>query len=225
MRKILCIGGFLIMTCIYAQNKDPHFYSFMSASDMRNNSLSNITITNNTTQPITTYGLYIASIDTDDCSVCTGSVIAGDNLGGAIVSPVNFKVNQSVPIGQNYLYNMIYNGIYYARANIGSPCLLPGCSWPGDLTIKGWCLTINAVSLNSNYTFSTYTRTGYPPARTPPYSIAGNSSPLQFNYRYDLIDPNTLGSGSACLGLITCDDKTLTCKDATVQNETFQPYS
>lgn len=209
----------------YAANKDPNAYALMTARDMRSLSTSNITITNNTTAPISVSGLFIASYDVNDCSACTGNILAGDNLGGAVVSPVTFKTAQSLPIGQNFLYNMIYNGIYYVKTNISSPCSLPGCSWPGDdQNVRGWCITINAVSLNSSYTYSNYTNGSNPPASAPAYASPGNAT-MSFNYKYDLINPNTLGAGSACLGPITCNDKTLTCQVTTPQNESFQAYS
>lgn len=222
---LLCmLGGISLITISHAESKVPNEYAYMTARDMKNLELSNISITNHTGSPITVSGLFIASFDVNDCSSCFGSVVSGDNLGGAVMSPVNFKANQSIPIGQNYLYNMIYNGIYYIKNTVGSsPCSLPGCSWPGDdQNIKGWCININAVSLNSNYTYSHYTNGLNPPASAPAYSNSGNSIP--FNYKYDLIDPNTLGTGGACLGLITCNDKTLTCKVATAQSQSFKPY-
>lgn len=218
------LGGSLVM-CAHAQNNESKDYSLMSLRDMKESSLSNITITNHTSQAITASGLFIASFDVNDCSACFGGVVSGDNTGGAVVSPVTFKAGQAVPIGQNFLYNMLYNGIYYIRQTVGSsPCSLPGCTWPGDdPNVRGWCISINIMSLNSNYTHSNYTNGSNPPANAPAYSAAGNSVP--FNYKYDLIDPNTLGTGNACLGPIKCDDKNLTCKVATSQNESFQPYS
>ncbi|MDX1902356.1 MAG: hypothetical protein SFW66_10225 [Gammaproteobacteria bacterium] len=228
MKKIihfLCLlSGICLITCAQAKNKDPNAYAFMTARDMKENSLSNVTITNATNQTISASGLFIASFDVNDCSSCFGSVVSGDNAGGAVASPVTFNANQSVAIGQNYLYNMIYNGIYYIRNTVGSsPCALPGCSWPGDdVNVTGWCVTINVVSRNSTYTYSTYTNGSHSPANFPSYSSAGNSTP--FNYKYDLIDPSTLGTGSVCLGPIVCDDKTLTCSVSTHQNESFQSY-
>ena len=220
MLSVVCL-----ITSADAKNKDPNDYALMTARDVQRIGLSNITITNRIGVPITVSGLFIASFDINDCSACFGSVVSGDNLGGAVVSPVAFKANQSLSIGQNYLYNMLYNGIYYIKNTVGSsPCSLPGCSWPGDdPNVRGWCITINAISPNSSYTYSNYTNGMNPPANTPAYSSAGNSTP--FDYKYDLINPSTLGTGNACLGLITCDDKTLTCKVATAQNESFQPYS
>lgn len=223
---LLCIlSGIIVITNAHAENKNPIADDLMTARDMQSLDLSNITITNNNTLPVSVSGLFIASFDINDCSACYGSVVAGDNMGGAVVSPITFKANQSIPIGQNYLYNMIYNGIYYIKNTVGSsPCSLPGCSWPGDdTTVKGWCISINVASLNSNYTYSHYMNGLNPPASAPAYSNAGNSTP--FNYKYDLIDPNTLGIGNACLGPITCNDKTLACHVATAQNESFQAYS
>lgn len=213
-----------IITNVYAQNIDPNAYALMTARDMKANMQSNISVINQTARPILVSGLFIASYDINDCSVCFGGVVSGDNAGGAVVSPVTFKTNQIVPIGQNYLYNMLYNGIYYIKNTVGSsPCNLPGCSWPGDdPNITGWCITINVASLDSNYTSSTYTNGSNPPANFPAYGAAGLSAP--FNYNYDLINPATLGVGTACLGPIVCNDQTLTCTVSSAQNIAFQPY-
>jgi hypothetical protein len=223
-KYLLCTLVSVLMLPAHAQKKDADDYSLMTARDMRDNAQSNITITNHTSQSVSVAGLFIASFDVNDCSACYGGIVAGDNAGGAMISPVTFKVDKAVPLGQNFLYNMLYNGIYYIRNTAGSsPCNLPGCSWPGDTPITGWCISINAISRNSSYTYSNYTTGSNLPANSPAYSAAGNSTP--FDYKYDLIDPNTLGTGGACLGPITCDDKTLTCKVATAQNESFQPYT
>lgn len=219
--KLMCgLSLTFLSLSVNAENN----YSLMSLHDLAQNSLSNISITNHTGKETAVSGLYIASFDINDCSSCFGSVVSGDNLGGAVVSRITFKDNQTLPVGQNYLYNMLYNGIYYIKNTVGSsPCSLPGCSWPGDdPNVKGWCITINIVSLDSNYTYSSYTNGTNPPANTPPYSQGGNST--AFNYKYDLINPFRLGTGGACLGPITCNDKTLTCKVSTAQNESFQPY-
>lgn len=223
---LLCtLCGLWLATNANSKNKELSDYALMTARDVQSTGLSNITITNRTDVPLTVSGLFIASFDVNDCSACFGSIVSGDNLGGAVVSSVTFSTNQSLSIGKNYLYNMLYNGIYYIKNTVGSsPCSLPGCSWPGDdPNVRGWCITINVISPNSNYTYSNYTNGLNPPANAPAYSSAGNSTP--FDYKYDLIDPSSLGTGNACLGLITCDDTALTCKVATPQNESFQPYS
>jgi hypothetical protein len=199
--------------------------SLMTLRDVQQNSQSNITITNGTSQTITSYGLFIASFDVNDCSSCFGGVVSGDNVGGAMVQPITFKAGQSLAVGQNFLYNLLYNGIYYIKNTAGSsPCSLPGCSWPGDDTnVHGWCISINALSAHSSYTSSSYQNGSHPPANVPAYAAAGNSTP--FNYKYDLINPSTLGSGGVCLGPITCNDKTLTCKVGSAQSESFQAYT
>ena len=202
--------------------------SLMTAPDIQENSFSNVSIKNANSQPIAVAGLFISSFDVNDCSSCSGGVSGGDNLGGALVSPVNISANQSIPIGKNYLYNMIYNGIYYLKKVISSPCSLPGCSWPGDNpNVRAWCLTINAVSLNSNYTYSNYFpgSGSFPLPASPRYGGAGNATTDQYQYKYDLINPNTLGTGNSCIGPIVCNDKTLTCEVATPQNEVLQAYS
>ncbi len=221
------IGTLFVITSVHAQSNNPDAYALMTSQDFRNDALSNVTITNKTGAPVTVGGLFIATFDTtntDDCSACYGSVTSGDNLGGAMVSPVRISANQTTPIGQNYLYNMIFNGIYYIRNTAGSSsCNLPGCSWPLDDSSLKWCVSINAASLDSGYTSNPTYKNGANPAAVPAYSEAGNST--AYNYQYDLIDPNTLGNGSACIGPITCNDKTLTCSTSTPQNESFQPYS
>lgn len=216
----LCIS--LLSMHAHAQTTS-HDYAFMTTRDIRNNDLSNVTITNQTGQPITTNGLYIVSYDVNDCSACFGGIVGGNNMGGAVVSPITFNNNQTLPIGQNYLYNMIYNGIYFITTVSSSPCALPGCSWPGDSpAVRGWCLSINVASSHSSYTHSDYKNGTNPPANVPPYSAAASS--IAFNYNYELINPSTLGVGNTCIGPVTCNDKTLTCKVSTTQNESFRPY-
>lgn len=212
------------MMCAHAQKNDPNAYALMTARDMKKLDLSNITLTNNTAQTITASGLFIASFDINDCSSCFGSIVSGDNAGGAVAATITFKPNQAIAIGQNYLYNMLYNGIYYIKNTAGtSPCSLPGCTWPGDdPNVHGWCITINITSPNSSYTYSNYKNGTNSPANFPMYSAAGNSTP--FDYKYDLIDPSTLGTGNVCLGPITCNDQTLTCKVASAQGEVIQRY-
>lgn len=198
--------------------------AFMTAYDTETSGSSNISIMNATGDVLTGYGLYIASVDVNDCSVCFGGVVSGDNAGGTMVQPVSFSVDQSIEVGQNYLYNMIYNDIYYIKNNLGSsPCSLPGCTWPGDdPNVTGWCLTINVMSPDSSYTYSNYVNGANPPASVVPYGDAGSS--ILFDYKYGLIDPSTLGVGNSCLGPIVCDDQDLTCSVNTPQSQSVQSY-
>ena len=198
--------------------------ALMTAQDIENSASSNISITNETGVSVTGYGLFIASYDVNDCSSCFGNIVAGDNASGAMVQPVSFNADESIEIGQNYLYNMLYNGIYFIKNTVGSsPCSLPGCSWPGDSTdVEGWCVSIGIMSLDSSYTSSTYFN-GDNPTSVVPYGDAVTSD--AFHYNYDLIDPTTLGTGNSCLGPIVCDDQTLTCTVSTPQSESFEPYT
>lgn len=198
--------------------------ALMTAQDVENSASSNISITNATGVSVTGSGLYIAAFDLNDCSACFGNVVAGNNAGGTMVQPVSFSEGQSINIGQNYLYNLIYNGIYFIHTVVGSsPCELPGCSWPGDDPgVTGWCLSIGVMSLDSSYTSSTYVNGAHSPAGVVPYGAAVTSNP--FNYKYDLIDPSTLGVGNSCLGPIVCDDQALTCAVSSPQSQSFQSY-
>lgn len=197
--------------------------SLMTAQDTLNSLDSNISITNGAGQQITASGLYIASVDINDCSACFGSVVAGGNTTGGFVEPITFGNGQTIKLGQNYLYNLIYSGINYVKQVVGSsPCQLPGCSWSGDTPNVKWCISLGILSRNSTYTSSTYTNGSHPAANVVPYGAAASSVP--FNYKFDLMDPSTLGSGGACLGVITCNDQSLTCSVSSPQNQTFQSY-
>lgn len=221
---LLCVFSCASMAAhAQTQPKNASAFAFMTAQDVQNNALSNVTIINGTTQSIAVAGLDIVSFDINDCSSCSGNIVGGDNLGGAVVSPVTFSANQKIPIGQNYLYNMIYNGLYYVQTVGSSPCKLPGCSWPDDSSsVTGWCLSMNVISRHASYTHSNYRNGAQLPANAPAYSQAGSSE--AFDYNYDLINPAALGGGEACIGPIVCNDKTLTCTVSTAQNETFRSY-
>lgn len=225
MKMHACCIGLLISTVAFASDVVSADPSLMTTRDtLSSDTTSNITMTNRTNQTITASGLFIASFDVNDCSSCFGNVVSGDNAGGMIATLVTFAPKQTLPIGKNFLYNMLYNGIYYIKTVVGSsPCALPGCSWPGDdPNVKGWCVSINAVSRHSSYTYSHYQNGSHLPANIPAYAAAGNSTP--FSYQFDLINPNTLGVGHACLGPIQCDDKTLTCQVSKPQNASLSVY-
>lgn len=223
--KNMVIGCGLFGSSLSLASAPVPLTSLMTMIDAEQNNTANLSIVNGTSQNITSYGLFITSFDVNDCSSCFGAVVSGDNVGGAMVQPIRFNAGQSLPVGKNFLYNLMYNGIYYIKNTVGSsPCSLPGCSWPGDdPSVHGWCVSINVISAHSSYTSSTYQNGSNPPANVPAYSAAGNSTP--FNYKYDLINPNTLGTGSACIGPITCNDETLTCQLSTPQREVFQAYA
>lgn len=216
----------VFMGCFGDNRRPPPAFrtqQLMTGQDVINASYSNISIKNATTSSVTASGIFIAGYDTNDCSVCTGTIVGGNNAIGALVEPVTFEAGQSIQIGQNYLYNLIYNGLYGVQQVIGSPCQLPGCSWPGDSTgITGWCLSINLMSRTTSYTSSSYTNGTDAAANVVPFSQAVSSAP--FHYNYDLIDPNTLTVGTACLGPVVCNDQTLTCTVSSAQTLPFQSY-
>lgn len=211
-----------------AQPNNANAYALMTARDVQNNTLSNVTITDNAGQTVPVAGIFIPNFtasENNTCSSCIDSY-GSNSLGGTVISPVTFASGQKLSIGQNYLYNMIYNLIssYNTSGSGGTlACSLPGCSWPRD-TLVTWCININIISQHSSYTYNHgYVKSPYPPANAPAYSADGSAS--AYNYNYDLIDPNTLGTTPGlCLGPVTCNDKTLTCKVSTPQNESFESY-
>ena len=190
------------------QDHPPMNQQLMTARDIAAYASSNITIQNKTGAPITVYGLYInqfASSNNGFCESLNNVYYTNNNTGGAFVSPVSFKVNEKIQLGSNYLYNMLYTGIFYGNS-IQSPlppmpCALPGCTWPGD-TPSTWCLYIGVLSPSSqNQTTSTI----------PPFGTAASSG----TYNYDLVQ--IYGS----IGPITCNDQSLTCSVSRPQYVAF----
>ena len=188
--------------------------SLMTSSDLSSNRSSNLNLTNNTGQALTVYGVHFYGVSWilpgQDC--INGIIQSGGNFNqqsgmeGTVVTPIPFAVGQSIPIGENYLYNMIYNWIFwrYASNNHSIPCFLPGCSWAGDPGPFNWCLQVGITSPDSYYTGSPYKSNTAPFAWPPNLNSNGDGG----NYSYDLI-PNF--SNFVWLGPFTCSDQTLTC--------------
>jgi len=130
-----CKACLLLSVSSLAQAKN-ELHPLMTARDIRANTFSNVTIQNKTGAPITVYGLYVNQFakSTTNCTApaVLYSASLPANAGGAFVTPVFFTTNQKIPIGQNYLYNMLYTAIYYGNQSTAMPCTLPGCSWPLD---------------------------------------------------------------------------------------------
>lgn len=158
------------------------------------------------------YGLYVRQFsyvaEGQSCTDATVMYSTEDNLSaGALVMPVTIEANTEADVGENYLYNMIYNAIYYLR--IISPmdppgCALPGCTWGEDTTIYNWCIYVGAiapVSVTEEYT-----------AKIVPYADS-LSQVDQYNYN--------LTSSYEYIGPISCNDQTLTCSVATSQIQSF----
>jgi hypothetical protein len=237
-----CIATSQIPPSIEVMNNPPilqqdlNEVTLMSAYDLSSNGSSNLNLTNNTGAPLTVYGLYLRGVAFItpglDCQtgVSGGNNQTGDNTTGAIALPVSFAVGQSIPIGQNYLYNMIYNWIYW-RDTPGEGgglkvCALPGCSWPGDISPPGpgtgpgnWCLQVGGLSAEAPYNMNQQKHG----VNVVPYIFpaSGTTTPGGDTYSYDLI-PTT--SNYIWLGPFTCSDKTLTCSTPTPQFQAF-PYA
>lgn len=181
-------------------------HKLMTARDLRASSLSNITLQNKSGAAVTVYGLYVPQLayTTTDCSGSTALYTPG-NAGGAFVMPVSMRANQKLPIGQNFLYNMLYTAIYYAnQPSITSPCTLPGCAWlPTDATVYNWCIYLGALSPAGGNTATN--------SRVPPFAAAVTGA----GYNYDLV------TQYAYIGPITCNDQTLTCYVSSAQNVAF----
>ncbi len=221
---ILLLPGIVSATIALNHRKDLNALAFMSGHDLANNSVSNINLTNKTGAPITVYGIYLYGVATisPDLNCQNGIEDQGQNytqnpfMAGTVIEPIAFTIGQSIAIGQNYLYNMIYNWIYW-RKSIGGDagCLLPGCSWSTDTNQINWCFQVGTISPNSSYTSTSY------PSNVVPFSwiTSWPINNLQYQYNYDLI-PNTVDY--VWIGPFTCDDKTLTCVTQTPQYQPFQ---
>jgi hypothetical protein len=179
----------------------------MTARDINANSLSNITLQNKLGTPVTVYALYVPQLSytSTDCNFAT-VLYTSTNAGGAFLMPVTIKANQKIPIGQNFLYNMLYTAIYYnnQQALSPSPCTLPGCTWGiTDTTVYNWCIYLGALSPAGGNTATT--------SSVPPYGQAVNGA----GYNYDLVTQYSY------IGPITCSDPNLTCSVTRAQNVAF----
>lgn len=198
-------------TCI--AHADSQKIGFMTPRDLMQNSVSsNISLQNNRSSPSTAYGLYVRQYGYvnpgDSCSAATIIYASASNLSaGSVVMPIRINPGKKALIGANYLYNMIYDAIYYVNIIIPSSppgCALPGCSWGSDTARYEWCIYIGALG-------PTLTSTGYT-ANIPP-AASGVSG---VGYNYNLI------SDYVTVGPISCSDQTLTC---TVNTQQTQPLN
>lgn len=200
----------LVVTPIFAQS---NISNLMTPRDLLNNdSVSNINLQNNRHSAATVYGLYVRQYAyVTPGQMCDGAVTiypAANNIAaGAFVMPTVINAGAKAAVGSNYLYNMIYQAIYYENIIIPSSppgCALPGCTWGSDSTQYNWCIYLGAlapVSVASGYT-----------ANVPPSADAASSSGL---YNYNLV------SNYSYLGPISCDDRALTCTVANQQTQSF----
>jgi hypothetical protein len=146
------------------------------------------------------FAYAISWLDTSetDCQAITGgNSNQGQFMAGAILTPLTVPAATSVPIGRNYLYNMLMTWIYFGSYNgYGFSCALPGCSWPGDTGKYNWCIKVGVVKpVSTPYT-----------ASAPPF--AWPTASFFDNYDYDAI-PNV--NDYVWIGPFSCDDQTLEC--------------
>ena len=184
--------------------------SFMSTRDILHNlSSANIFLQNNRNTNLTVYGLYVSQYayvsPGQSCDSAT-IIFTGNTTAGSVATPVQINAGKSVPVGSNYLYNMILSAIYYENIIIPSAppgCALPGCTWGSDTLKYNWCIYLGALAPVANS--ASYTSNISPAAE--PASGGG--------YNYDLI------SSYVYLGPISCNDQTLTCTVASSQTQTI----
>lgn len=189
-----------------------NFSGFLTSRDLLNNneSFSNISLQNNQDSVVTIYGLYVLQYayvtPGQSCNTATIIYPRTDNIAaGAFVTPVTVNPGNTAAVGGNYLYNMLYQAIYYENIIIPSSppgCALPGCTWGNDTTQYNWCIYLGAIA--PVLTSADYT------ANVPPSTELVSSSGL---YNYNLI------SNYVYLGPISCNDRTLSCSTDSQQTQ------
>ncbi|MDP1603313.1 MAG: hypothetical protein Q8M03_08615 [Legionella sp.] len=199
------------LTPAFAEKHSP---AFMTPRDLINSheSISNISLQNNRNSAVTAYGLYVRQYAyVTPGQSCNNAIMiypATNNItAGAFVMPTVINPGRRAALGSNYLYNMIYQAIYYENIIIPSSppgCALPGCTWGSDTTDYNWCIYLGALAPVS-------TASGYT-ANVPPSTEAASSAGT---YNYNLIN------NYSYLGPISCNDKTLTCTVASQQIQAF----
>lgn len=186
--------------------------NFSTARDISTSpSESHVKLHNTAATSTVVYGVYIRQFAyvTPGQSCISPTAIYSSTINtaaGAMVMPVTIGANSEVSIGANYLYNMIYNAMYYVQVvNPSSPpgCALPGCTWGSDLTAYNWCIYVGViapVTVTASYTSKVV------PSTT---TVSGGG------YNYNRV------SDYHYIGPITCNDQTLTCSLSTAQVQSF----
>lgn len=201
----------IFITTAFAQSNS---LQFMTSRDILspNLSASNVYLQNNQATAVTVYGLYVLQYayvnPGQTCASATVIYPASNNItAGAYVMPTSIGAGKKSMIGSNYLYNMIYQAIYYENIIIPSSppgCALPGCTWGADSSQYQWCIYLGALAPVS--TGVAYT------ANVPPSTYLASDSGL---YNYNLITAPTY------IGPLSCNDRTLACVTETQQTQAF----
>lgn len=208
---LLILFFFYTATPLLADN---NLTGFVTPRDMvtANESFSNISLKNNRDSVVTVYGLYVLQYayvtPGQSCNSATIIYPSTDNItAGAVVTPTMINPGKTVPVGANYLYNMLYQAIYYENIIIPSfppGCALPGCTWGSDTNQYNWCIYLGALGPVS-------TSAGYSANVPPSTELASNSGLYNYN----------LTSIYSYLGPISCNDRTLTCSTLSQQTQDF----
>lgn len=92
----------------------------------------------------TIYGVFVNGLSGG--SSCVGGAIysLGNNAAGVVLTSFMFNPGQSTVIGQNLLYNMLNNALFYAHL-LGYTHLKPG--YAGSNT--AWCFYLGVLSANT----------------------------------------------------------------------------
>jgi hypothetical protein len=201
---------FIVSLSTYAH---ANLTEFLTSRDLLNNeSVSNISLLNNKNSSVTVFGLYVSQYAYvpvgQSCNNATIIYPVTNNItAGAFVMPTIINPGRKAAVGSNYLYNMIYEAIYYENIIIPSSppgCALPGCTWGSDTILYNWCIYLGAlapVSTSSGYT-----------ANIPPSTDSASTTGL---YDYNLIN------NYIYLGPISCNDRTFTCSTSMQQIQTI----
>jgi hypothetical protein len=210
LQFFLILSFFLLSATTFSQTNS---HGFMSPRDvLGKGAYSNINLQNNRNSAVTVYGLYVRQFSYvtpwDTCNHATVMYSTTQNTtAGAFVAATTINAGKSAAVGSNYLYNMLYEAIYYINILIPSSppgCALPGCTWGTDTTNYNWCIYLGALA-------PVMTSTGYT-ANVPPSTDSASSAGL---YNYNLVN------NYIYLGPISCNDQTLTCTAATQQTQSF----
>lgn len=201
-----CFIAFLYCcgTTTFADVLDPIPPQFKTSSDLSGNANSLFTV-KKLGAAKTIYGLYLPQLayTTTDCNSAI-VLYTSTNVAGAMYSSRLMPTNESVSVGKNYLYNMLYTAIYYNNQNSfsSSVCTLPGCSWFTDISppIK-WCVYVGAIAPNPPITGT----------NVAPYGQAISGA----GYNYDAVNSYQY------IGPISCNDSTLECSLDSAQEQTI----
>ena len=212
MRFILFFILFLFSSCLFAAVTLSAQHDLVTPRDVIQDTTSNVVLQNSSNAAVTVYGVYVRQYaDVASGSNCDSPTVlystTENKSAGAVLMPTVINAHKSAAIGANYLYNMIYQAIYYQLIlSVPGGCQLPGCTWGTDSTIFNWCIYLGALAPSSSNSPS------YANAYTPPSTDTTSSTGV---YNYNLV------TSYHYIGPISFIDQTLTCTVSTQQTQSF----